>query len=740
MGDESVVAFGGAILRQWRAELERAEAALAAGREAEALDALDRLLGWSAADPIEQRLAVLHQHLQSRTSALVRSAMFLRSKCVITALVRARSNGSPSAAARDALDNTRLVTELWANDPDMLVQAAYPFLLTGRVDEGSALAFRALSIDVGHADAQAFLQRAAQARQAPSPAAAPRVAPPVAAPATYASPSPAPTRRPLTCRFNALDTWSQQHFVAITHRKSQPQPILREASPRLGAARRIIVAVVASSAVLYASLSWGFGNAYSSLSRHGVVGTAFCAAGIYLLVSAIVALARAYSVEGSAPYVPGRYLFADYYVDARTPEVVLIPTSSIALVSVQRLVFPRVLLAFENGTRVRFWLAWAVSFVDVEAALAEGSAKAEFLTRAAAENERPALTARAPTPIWRFAWLATLPMAVACAVLVMQARNTASDHAMFASAVQWGTSDAMQQYLDGDGRVHRAEAEALRAKALLREGMKGKDLWDQRRFLAKHPELASMPEVNQYMLDTYRAELAQAKTLGALRKFRVDNPKSPVDAEALAAIVALRKQAVAKLRADTSSVLMPLLAAALTANEATDGDACVRIEVVGPTQEFLDGLNAELAQDKAASGGKVSLIEAGSVRGTIAQHARDAVELALHERSKSVDGTLFRFSGACPSSAPTVTVELAGVERSTRRWVENGSNVPTVAAAIMVVDVSVTTSSGGPVQRSAVTRVRPSPPTDVAMSAYAAASRKVDDLASDVAKAVRAAL
>lgn len=391
---------------------------------------------------------------------------------------------------------------------------------------------------------------------------------------------------PNRVEFYSLPRPVQERFAAATRRTAPPAPLLFRP-----AARTQVWAFLGGSGLLLLLavlvLRAGWGDVGSSVALHGakmiVVDLALLAAAAYGVVHAM-ALIRALD---ALPYLPGTYLFPACVVEATGPVLRVWSVGDAESFEVVASPSPGVALRMHGGARVFVPAASAEEAERAERAL---SSRRSELAKAIAEDDAHVLAEMDPLhdgalsspigptermayelPSWiRFDWAIAVGIGVALGLVLVEARNSLSDEAMFRAVATAATAPAYQAYLAQGGKHSADIREVLLPRAELGAVAATGNVDAVEAFAKAHPASKIQTEIDAALRRLLLAELDKAKKVGsvtALDDFAKKYPDSGLGSELQAARHALYVQALAawkkKAQADpgTSAFFDRLLAA-----------------------------------------------------------------------------------------------------------------------------------------------------------------------------------
>jgi hypothetical protein len=356
------------------------------------------------------------------------------------------------------------------------------------------------------------------------------------------------------------------------------------------AARTHVWAFLAGSGLLLLVavlvLHAGWGDVGSSVALHGakmiVVDLALLAAAAYGVVHAM-ALIRALD---ALPYLPGTYLFPGCVVEATGPVLKVWSVGDAESFEVVTAPSPGVALLMHGGARV---VVPAASLEEAQRAEQALSARRSELAKAIAEDNPHELAEMDPLhdsalsspigpsermtyelPSWiRLDWAIALGIGVVLGLVVVEARNSLSDEAMFRTVATAATAPAYQAYLAQGGKHSADIRDILLPRAELRTVEATGNVDAVEAFAKAHPGSKIQTEIDASLRRLLLAELDKAKKVGtvtALDDFTKKYPDSGLGPELQVARHALYAQALAawkkKAQADagTSAFFDRLLA------------------------------------------------------------------------------------------------------------------------------------------------------------------------------------
>jgi hypothetical protein len=338
-----------------------------------------------------------------------------------------------------------------------------------------------------------------------------------------------------TVEFNSLPKAARERFVAITRGTAGPAPALAEktatGSKVLGLA--FLAAMLAALALGVAAV--GFGDWYNAYPIHGPALVAFGYVPLFfLLVLVLVVIAHRVLRGSPFPFLPGRYLFATDFVDARTGKLRIVPTALLTDFKGTHMhtnnSYTHTQLAFVFGQATEqfgvrgkeaaeaatkaFWdgqkaLAAAAQAEDWDAVVkldpfAECRRTGSWEGGSAADGG-PRVKAIAPFFRWRFAIAAVV--AIVLCPLIALGRNWASDEAMFATAKRVDSEDGWGRYIDHGWR-RIPEAKLAQPIAAFREAKKDATVSKMRRVLKKYPGSSIAADARAALHGLYMKTLA----------------------------------------------------------------------------------------------------------------------------------------------------------------------------------------------------------------------------------------
>jgi hypothetical protein len=391
--------------------------------------------------------------------------------------------------------------------------------------------------------------------------------------------------QPNRVEFYRLPRPVQDRFAAATQRTAPPAPLLFRPAARtqvwafLGGSGLLLVA-----AVLVLRAGWG--DVASSVALHGAkmiaLDLALLASAAYGVVHAM-ALLRALD---ALPYLPGTYLFPGCVVEAMGPVLKVWSVGDAEAIEVVASPAPGLALRMHGGARV---FVPAGSTEEAERAERSLSARKGELAKALAESDPHVLAELDPLhdsalsspigptermsyslPAWiRFDWGIALGIGVVLGLVIVEARNSRSDEAMFRAVAAAGTGPAFQAYLAQGGKHSSDVRDVLLPRAELGSVEATGSVDAVEAFAQAHRASKIQPEIDAALRRLLLAELDKAKKVGtvtALDDFAKKYPDSGLAPELGAARHALYAQALAawkkKAQADagTSAFVERLLA------------------------------------------------------------------------------------------------------------------------------------------------------------------------------------
>ena len=388
----------------------------------------------------------------------------------------------------------------------------------------------------------------------------------------------------------------QDRFAAATQRTAPPAPLLFRPAARtqvwafLGG--RGLLLVVAALV-----LRAGWGDVSSSLALHGAkiiaLDLVLLAAAAYGVVHAM-ALLRALD---ALPYLPGTYLFPGCVVEALGPVLRVWSVGDAEAIEVVASPAAGLALRMHGGARV---VVPAASTEEAERAERALSARKGELAKALAESDPHVLAELDPLhdsalsspigptermsyalPAWiRFDWGIALGIGALLGLVIVEARNSRSDEAMFRAVATAGTGPAFQAYLaqggkhSGDVRdvlLPRAELSSVEATG----SVDAVEAFAQAHRASKNPARGIDAALRRLLL----AELDKAKKVGtvtALDDFAKKYPDGGLAPELAAARHALYAQALAawKKKAQADAGTSAFMERLLSVVEKSGSAAC----------------------------------------------------------------------------------------------------------------------------------------------------------------------
>ena len=391
---------------------------------------------------------------------------------------------------------------------------------------------------------------------------------------------------PNRIEFYSLPRPVQERFAAATRRTAPPAPLLFRPAARThvwaflgGSGLLLLVAVLVLRA--------GWGDVGSAVALHGAkmiaVDLVLLAAAAYGVVHAM-ALIRALD---ALPYLPGTYLFPGCVVEATGPVLRVWSVGDAESFEVVTTPSPGVALRMHGGARV---VVPAASVEEAQRAEQALSARRSELAKALAEDNPHALAEMDPLhdnavssplgpsermayelPSWiRLDWAIAAGIGVVLGLVVIEARNSLSDEAMFRAVATAATAPAYQAYLAQGGKHSADIRDVLLPRAELHAVEATGNVDAVEAFAKAHPASKIQTEIDASLRRLLLAELDKAKKVGtvsALDDFTKKYPDSGLGPELQAARHALYAQALAawknKAKADatTSAFFDRLLAA-----------------------------------------------------------------------------------------------------------------------------------------------------------------------------------
>jgi hypothetical protein len=369
---------------------------------------------------------------------------------------------------------------------------------------------------------------------------------------------------PNRTEFYRLPRPVQERFAAATKRTAPPAPLLFRPASRM----RVWAYLGASGALLLVGvivLHAGWGDVASGAALHGVKLTILdlllIAGAAYGVVHAM-ALLRA---RDALPYAPGRYLFPGCVVEADGPVLSVWSVGDAETTEVVSSPAPGVALKMHGGNRI---VVGASSQDEAERAERALTARRGDLAKAIAEADPHLLAELDPLhdnavsspigpsermtyelPKWiRFDWAIAAAIGVAIGALVVEARNSRSDEAMFQAVSTAASAPAFQAYLAQGGR-HSADVRDIllpRAELAAAEATGSVDTVEA--FAQAHPASKIQPEIDASLRRLLLVELDKAKKLGtvaALDDFSKKYPNNGLAPELAAARHVLYANALA---------------------------------------------------------------------------------------------------------------------------------------------------------------------------------------------------
>jgi hypothetical protein len=423
--------------------------------------------------------------------------------------------------------------------------------------------------------------------------------------------------QPSRVEFYRLPRPVQERFAAATRRTAPPAPLLFRAAER----KRVWVFLGASGLLLVIAalvLRAGWGDVNSSLALHGIkmiaVDLVLLAAAAYGVVHAM-ALLRALD---SLPYLPGTYLFPGCVVEALGPVLKVWSVGDAESTEVVTAPVPGLALRMHGGGRV---VVLAASVEEAERADKTLAARRSELAKAIAESDPHMLAEMDPLhdnalsspigptermayelPSWiRLDWAIALGIGVLLGLVIVEARNSMSDEAMFRAVATAGTAPVFQAYLSQGGKHSADVRDILLPRVELGAAEATGSVDAVQAFAQAHPASKIQPEIDASLRRLLLAELDKAKKVGtvaALDDFAKKYPNNGLGPELQAARHALYGQALAawkkKAQADkdTSAFFDRLLAAV----EKSGSPACeVRFRLT--PSKSLDDADAKVQKD-----------------------------------------------------------------------------------------------------------------------------------------------
>jgi hypothetical protein len=308
------------------------------------------------------------------------------------------------------------------------------------------------------------------------------------------------------------------------------------------------------------------------------------AAAAYGVVHAM-ALLRALD---ALPYQPGMYLFPGCVVEALGPVLKVWSVGDAEAIEVVTSPAPGLALLMHGGTRV---FVPAASADDAGRAERVLSSRRGELAKALAESDPHVLAEMDPLhdsalsspigptermayalPAWiRFDWGIALGIGAVLGLVIVEARNSRSDEAMFRAVATAGTDSGFQAYLAQGGKHSSDVRDVLLPRSELRAAEATGSVDAVEAFAQAHPASKIQPEIDASLRRLLLTELDKAKKVGtvsALDEFARKYPNNGLTSELSAARHALYAQALAawkkKAQADagTSAFVERLLAVA----------------------------------------------------------------------------------------------------------------------------------------------------------------------------------
>jgi hypothetical protein len=400
---------------------------------------------------------------------------------------------------------------------------------------------------------------------------------------------------PNRVEFYRLPRPVQERFAAATRRTAPPAPLLFRA-----AARTTVWAFLGGSGLLVVIaglvLRAGWGDVGSSLALHGArmvaLDLVLLAAAAYGVVHAM-ALLRALDV---LPYGPGMYLFPGCVVEATGPVLKVWAVGDAEAIEVVTSPAPGLALRMQGGVRV---VVPAGSAEEAERAERALSARRGELAKALAESDPHVLAELDPLhdgalsspigptermayalPAWiRFDWAIAVGIGAVLGLVIVEARNSRSDEAMFRAVAAAGTAPAFQAYLTQGGK-HSSEVRDVllpRAELATVEATGSVDAVEA--FAHAHPGSQIQPEIDASLRRLLLVELDKAKKVGtvtALDEFARKYPDNGLTTELQTARHALYTRALAawKKKAQADAGTSAFVERLLSAVEKRGSPAC----------------------------------------------------------------------------------------------------------------------------------------------------------------------
>jgi hypothetical protein len=392
---------------------------------------------------------------------------------------------------------------------------------------------------------------------------------------------------PNRVEFYRLPRPVQDRFAAATQRTAPPAPLLFRPAARTqvwaflgGSGLLLVIAVLVLRA--------GYGDVGSTAALHGAkmiaLDLVLLAAAAYGVVHAM-ALLRALD---ALPYLPGTYLFPGCVVEALGPVLKVWSVGDAEGVEVVTSPAPGLALRMHGGARV---FVPATSADEAGRAERTLSSRRSELAKALAESDPHVLAEMDPLhdsalsspigptermayalPAWiRLDWAIAIGIGAVLGLVIVEARNSRSDEAMFRAVASAGTAPAFQAYLAQGGKHSSDVRDVLLPRAELHTVEATGSVDAVEAFAQAHPASKIQPEIDASLRRLLLTELDKAKKLGtvtALDDFAGKYPNNGLTPELQAARHALYAQALAawkkKAQADagTSAFVERLLGVA----------------------------------------------------------------------------------------------------------------------------------------------------------------------------------
>lgn len=342
--------------------------------------------------------------------------------------------------------------------------------------------------------------------------------------------------------FYALDRSTQDRFIASSHGREVPRPLLFT-PPRLNAwTQRLGAATMLLIALLFAFAWLGYGRLGHPWAQNRVWAIAVYAALCATTAGTAFFAWKFWDNDNSLPFLRGVFLYPIGVIDARSASVVV---HELTTMTDLRLESGALKLAFLSGAKFEFVLPDPARGDAIVSTLTESQSRVSLppgvhsqrdhvlqnpLLDTGFKNPFGPTEALKPRVLRNTALWATLAvmLGLALGAGVYPLRNNLSARSLYAKARQLDSTDAYRSFL-ASGAKQPDVTEILLPRAELRDAVAKKSADAIEAFLDGHPrskiEAEALLALRQALLIELEAAKAK-KTLTALRQFRKGDPRT----------------------------------------------------------------------------------------------------------------------------------------------------------------------------------------------------------------------